>query len=797
MRNNFTTQQQRQVQDKEQNGNVKTYIRFRPNNQAELDLNKNGLGQNIIEFIGVQTVKLINDTITYTVDKVFQQDCTQEQIYEEIAVGVVNDVLIGYNGTIFAYGVSGSGKSHTMFGNLDNQQQQGIIPRMCDQLFDHVNNEENSDIEYTIKCSMLEIYKENLHDSLNMQQDEKIELKIKEHPQKGIIVQGLIQRQVGDENELIDLIDFGYSNRQTRATKLNEYSSRSHTIFMVQITQKLASGAEKNGKLNLIDLAGCEKVSKSGAVGEGLEEAIKINVSLTCLGKVIHALTTGQDHIPYRDSKLTRILQESLGGNYKTSLIVTCSLNSKFTDDTISSLKFATRAKTIKNNFKVNFSHSADSLKQTIELLKQEMLQYKSMYNNFRQAIVHAREELDQVPPYANCNQVIEMKRDFDTLLELQGNQYGFSNNLTQNQLNPAGIYNNNQINTYQLGDFNMQEMFNFGYSSDLYQAKFKSKDEQINNQKQNIQELEDKNKQLKIEILSLKKNNINIQNQLNEIMSEKNMIQVQYSKEISKNSFNKFQLEILQKQIQKLIEQICKLEKQNTEFLNEKKQIYEKKIDDLLKNKLTFAEIKLGDYFKNNFNFNFQINEDPNLIQKIKKMSLDAIDDNILAEISQTSSSDSDSSSDSQTNPNDISTSHIMNQNLLRTISALEWKQIIDYGKTQLKNNVIRIQTKHIKCLEKVIDECTQNSKDLRIKIEDVVLDMDILQNQQKNQSALSKSKVRINVPLISQRIVEHTEQGGLSKFGQRKSIMISNKFKYGAKEDCLDENLIEQFKQ
>jgi kinesin family protein 5 len=125
-------------------------------------------------------------------------------------------------------------------------------------------------------------------------------------------------------------------------------------VFTVSICQKLSNGAEKIGKLNLIDLAGSEKVSKSGAEGENLEEAKKINLSLSCLGNVIHALTNNSEHIPYRDSKLTRILQESLGGNYKTSIIVTCSPHSSSQEETISSLKFATRAKTIKTHFKMN-----------------------------------------------------------------------------------------------------------------------------------------------------------------------------------------------------------------------------------------------------------------------------------------------------------------------------------------------------------------------------------------------------------------------------------------------------------
>ncbi|EGR28879.1 kinesin motor domain protein [Ichthyophthirius multifiliis] len=657
--------------NQQENGNVKTYVRFRPNNQAEVDLNMNGLGYNAIEIINSQSVKIVNDTQVYMLDKIFPFESTQENIYQEIAVQVVNDVLIGYNGTIFAYGVSGSGKSFTMFGNIDDQKQQGIIPRMCDQLFDYVNNDE-TDAEYIIKCSMLEIYKENLHDSLNIIQDEKVELKIKENPQKGIFIQGLTQKLIQDENELIDVINFGYNNRQTRSTKLNEYSSRSHTIFMVQICQKFPNGAEKNGKLNLIDLAGCEKVSKSGVVGEGLEEAIKINLSLTCLGKVIHSLTTGQEHIPYRDSKLTRILQESLGGNYKTSLIVTCSMHSKFIDDTISSLKFATRAKTIKNHFKVNFTHSAESLKQTIELLKQELVQYKSIYQNFRKVVGDIRVDLDQIPSQAKCNKIENIKSELDALLEIQNKISLISSQVGNSQITPVNIQGSG------LGsDLGLQDNGFFRMGGDLLQAKLKIKEDIINTQKQNITDLEEKYKQLEIEFLQSKQQSIIIQNQLSEALNEKNSLYTLHSKEVNKNSFNKFQLEILQKQIQKLIDQIYKLEQSNQQLLNEKKNLCDQKFDDLLKTKLNLSEIKLADYFNNNMKLNFSaINTD---IQKVRNFSLDVIDDNVLVDDNDGNNSETYSLKQFEENNDKLIKSFEYNQNAENIKKLLEFPQKIE----------------------------------------------------------------------------------------------------------------------
>lgn len=163
------------------------------------------------------------------------------------------------------------------------------------------------------------------------------------------------------------------SSKSVRSTKMNEYSSRSHTIAMLEVVQRYPNGVEKKGRLNLVDLAGSEKVLKSGSTGESLEEAKKINLSLSCLGNVIHALTSNSEHVPYRNSKLTRLLQESLGGNYKTYLIATCSPHSSSAEETISTLKFATRVKTIKNKCKINVVNSTASLRLLVDVQKEEI----------------------------------------------------------------------------------------------------------------------------------------------------------------------------------------------------------------------------------------------------------------------------------------------------------------------------------------------------------------------------------------------------------------------------------------
>jgi hypothetical protein len=191
---------------------------------------------------------------------------------------------------------------------------------------------------------------------------------------KGVYVDGLSEVYVDSKEQFLDLISVALEERFVAGTKLNINSSRSHMIFVLEVTQLIKSkNIQKKGSLYLVDLAGSEKVSKTGAVGETLEEAKKINLSLSALGNVINAITSGYDHIPFRDSKLTRILRESLGGNYMTSFIVTCSPHSSHFEESVSSLKFAQRVKTIKNKVKMNIKLSYDELQKTIDKLKLEL----------------------------------------------------------------------------------------------------------------------------------------------------------------------------------------------------------------------------------------------------------------------------------------------------------------------------------------------------------------------------------------------------------------------------------------
>lgn len=312
----------------------------------------------------------------------------------------IEDVLNGYNGTILAYGQTGSGKTFTMFGaNNYEEEYKGVIPRSAFNIFKTL--EVSTDIkEVEIRCSMLEIYKEELRDLFTK---ERTELKIKESPERGIYVEGICENSVGSDEELLYWINVGEERRVWAETRHNAVSSRSHTLLMLEVKQILGNDSIKKGKLNLVDLAGSEKIGKSGATGQIFQEGTKINLSLYALGNVIHALTANLDHIPYRDSKLTRILQESLGGNYKTTLIFTCSPYSSEQQESLSTLKFAQRAKKLKNSVQMNIITNPCQLLKIIEDLRNE-LRIKNEYIQNKILVKDANRLNNEVNSFLDSN---------------------------------------------------------------------------------------------------------------------------------------------------------------------------------------------------------------------------------------------------------------------------------------------------------------------------------------------------------------------------------------------------------
>ncbi|CAO3589749.1 unnamed protein product [Absidia cylindrospora] len=355
--------------------NIKVVCRFRPQNKLEI---KEG-GVPIIELNNEGTsVTLKGETQSnYAFDKVFGSNTRQEEVFDYSIKSIVDDVVAGYNGTVFAYGQTGSGKTFTMMGSdIDDAENKGIIPRIVEQIFESIMLSPDN-MEFTVKVSYMEIYMEKVRDLLNPSMDN---LAIHEDKVKGVYVKGVLEVYVSSTEEVYDVMRRGGSNRVVAYTNMNAESSRSHSLVLITITQKnVDTGAAKSGKLYLVDLAGSEKVGKTGASGQTLEEAKKINKSLTALGMVINSLTDGKSsHIPYRDSKLTRILQESLGGNSRTTLIINCSPSSYNEAETISTLRFGVRAKTIKNQAKVNADLSPAELKALLKKVKGETVTYRT-----------------------------------------------------------------------------------------------------------------------------------------------------------------------------------------------------------------------------------------------------------------------------------------------------------------------------------------------------------------------------------------------------------------------------------
>ncbi|XP_078308411.1 kinesin-like protein KIF17 isoform X6 [Panthera onca] len=357
---------------------VKVVVRCRPMNQRERELNcqpvvtvDSARGQCFIQNPGAAD----EPPKQFTFDGAYHMDHFTEQIYNEIAYPLVEGVTEGYNGTIFAYGQTGSGKSFTMQGLPDPSSQRGIIPRAFEHVFESVQCAENT--KFLVRASYLEIYNEDVRDLLGADSKQKLELK--EHPEKGVYVKGLSMHTVHNMAQCERIMEAGWKNRSVGYTLMNKDSSRSHSIFTISIeiyavgesAQCLVakcppplpgpSADERGkdhlraGKLNLVDLAGSERQSKTGATGERLKEATKINLSLSALGNVISALVDGRcKHIPYRDSKLTRLLQDSLGGNTKTLMVACLSPADNNYDETLSTLRYANRAKNIRNKPRIN-----------------------------------------------------------------------------------------------------------------------------------------------------------------------------------------------------------------------------------------------------------------------------------------------------------------------------------------------------------------------------------------------------------------------------------------------------------
>ncbi|KAK7268018.1 hypothetical protein RIF29_20700 [Crotalaria pallida] len=361
--------------EKEKGVNVQVLLRCRPFSEDELRSNAPQVltcNEYNREVAVSQSIAGKHTDRVFTFDKVFGPSAQQKDLYEQAVVPIVNEVLEGFNCTIFAYGQTGTGKTYTMEGeskrsksrpNGELPAEAGVIPRAVKQIFDTL---EGQNAEYSVKVTFLELYNEEITDLLApeeiskaaLEEKQKKQLPLMEDGKGGVLVRGLEEEIVTSASEIFTLLERGSAKRRTAETLLNKQSSRSHSLFSITIHIKEATpeGEEliKCGKLNLVDLAGSENISRSGAREGRAREAGEINKSLLTLGRVICALVEHLGHVPYRDSKLTRLLRDSLGGRTKTCIIATVSPAVHCLEETLSTLDYAHRAKNIKNKPEVN-----------------------------------------------------------------------------------------------------------------------------------------------------------------------------------------------------------------------------------------------------------------------------------------------------------------------------------------------------------------------------------------------------------------------------------------------------------
>ncbi|KAJ6737536.1 KINESIN-LIKE PROTEIN, partial [Salix viminalis] len=331
--------------------NITVCARFRPLSSKEKKDSRDNIcisSLNSESFV----FKEEKEECTFSFDKVFYEESMQADVYEFLALPIVKDAVKGVNGTIITYGQTGAGKTYSVEGTsiLEcDEQKKGLLPRVVDGLFECIKSADEL-TKYTVKLSMVEIYMEKVRDLLDLTKDN---IQIKENKMQEILLSGVTEITISDPEGALQSLSGGIVNRAVGETQMNVGSSRSHCVYI--LTVQLESTTDKRvktGKVILVDLAGSEKVEKSGAEGKVLEEAKTINKSLSALGNVINALTCGpsarSSHIPFRDSKLTRILQDALGGNSRTVLLCCCSPSPSNALETLSTLRFGMRAKHIK-----------------------------------------------------------------------------------------------------------------------------------------------------------------------------------------------------------------------------------------------------------------------------------------------------------------------------------------------------------------------------------------------------------------------------------------------------------------
>ena len=652
---------------------VRVSIRIRPFNEDEKRRDPSCPLENIDPKNNTLTIKREYDKKHFSYDHIFPMTTEQISIFETTSKEVVKSVLNGYNGTIFAYGQTGSGKTYTMVGNFDNQETKGIIPRSFDYIFNEIKKDKEH--KYNIKISFIQIYLETIQDLL---EPTNKEIRIREDPEHGVYLEGVQWVKVNNTNECSQIFKNGEKNRITESTLMNASSSRSHAILIVKIEKNIILSKEKiaelskesnekikaervmtNSYLYLVDLAGSERVKKSKAINMRLEEAKKINYSLLILGNCIQSLTeTKPTYIAYRDSKLTRLLQESLGGNAKTSLIVTISPSGYNTDETISSLNFALRAMKVQNkpiiNKSVDYQALCIKLQEDLDKLNDEYTELKINYDKLEEKYEKLKngETLIEIQK-KNIQDNIIVDNNSKNTININKNSKKI-NNITNCHTENNNSVNNEKKNKFEKEIKKLEEYYNnlIKNKNEEYESLLKDIDNILYEKENKIEGLINKNKEYKKQIQTNRDNINDLQKEKKDLMNtisdltNKLNFEIE-SKEIKSVEAHKKELDKLYLQIEFLEQKIIPLENMNNlnndsillikEKINnqinilkeEKNQLIKEKSDNSIKVSQNDIKIKLFNEEKNNIdkkinNNNNNLDEDRIIIFKNKKEEID-----------------------------------------------------------------------------------------------------------------------------------------------------------------------------
>lgn len=363
---------------------ISVYCRFRPH------VKKSKNRKEPFQFLDTKTVQVASGVefdqgVQYKFDKVFTGATTQQEVYDEMGSSIIDQTLEGFNCCLMAYGMTSSGKSHSLYGSLSNNDQWGVIPRLSKELFERLESrvEQDMNFEYTVNVSMVELYLEKIHDLLRPKSDKNVAIHERmsdDLGRKEVYIKGCKKVMCSDVSDIIKQLKKGEKNRTIGSTDMNKKSSRSHSLCIVEVVQhNSTTGFHIRSKLMLADLAGSESVRNTHAQGLELKQAQSINKSLTLLAHVIKKLSENRsEHIPYRDSKLTRLLSEALGGNNQTHMLLTCSSEQDYARESIFTMRFGLQAQSIKNAPLVNTIYTLEDYKSMVEQ-KDQIIQQQSM----------------------------------------------------------------------------------------------------------------------------------------------------------------------------------------------------------------------------------------------------------------------------------------------------------------------------------------------------------------------------------------------------------------------------------